>query len=49
MKEITPLLLQFGKTIKIILDIEISYEALEYISLCAWKKADNIFKETDVI
>lgn len=28
MKAITPLLLQFGKTIKIILDIEISHEAL---------------------
>ena len=28
MKTITPLLLQFGKTIKIILDIEISHEAL---------------------
>lgn len=48
MKEITPLLLQFGETIKIILDIEVSHEALGYISLSAWKIADNIFKETDV-
>lgn len=43
MKEITPLLLQFGKTIKIILDIEMSHKALGYISLCARKIADNIF------
>lgn len=48
MKEIALLLLQFGKTIKVILDIEISHEALGYISLCAWEIANNICKETDV-
>jgi hypothetical protein len=48
MKEITPLLLQFGETIQIILDIEISHEALGHILFRAWKIADNIFKETDI-
>lgn len=48
MKEITPLLLQFGETVQIILDIEISHEAPGHILLCALKIEDNIFKETDV-
>jgi hypothetical protein len=30
------------------LDIEISHEALGYISFCAWKIADNIVKEADI-
>lgn len=48
MKEITPLLLQFGETIQIILDIEISHKAPRHILLCALKIADNIFKGTGI-
>lgn len=48
MKEITPLLLQCGKTIEIILDMEMSHEAPGYISHYTKKIADDIFKEIDV-
>lgn len=48
MKEITPLLLQFGETIQIVLDIEVSHKAPGHILLCALKIADNVFKETGI-
>lgn len=38
MKEITPLSLQFGKTIKVIWDIEISHEALGKLQTVYSKK-----------
>lgn len=46
MKAITPLLLQFGKTIKIILDIEISHEALGKWQTIYSKKQIKTVKET---
>lgn len=46
MKVITPLLLQFGKTIKIILDIEISHEALGKWQTIYSKKQIKTVKET---
>lgn len=48
MKEITPLLLQFGETIQIAVDIEISHKAPGHILLCALKIGDNLFKEPGV-